>query len=378
MKENKIQFHTLDALRFFAFLKVYLLHVPLQGNFPVFSFLKSGGGFGVSFFFVLSGFLITYLLSAEKKNTGQINLKKFFLRRSFRIWPLYFLILIIIFLLPFGFKEQAGLHITGGYNPDWKYSFSFLENYVMLYKDCYPITTPLSIFWSLCIEEHFYIVWMLLVFFIPFKKIHYFLITAIVLSWVARYAEPCVFQDTLIRSNDLFTNADFFASGGILGYLVARNYESISGLSSKIVPPVKYSLILFIILILIFHEYVLPGTQNIFYIINPTLIAILFAMLIFILIPQDSKIRIGKKNILSYLGRISYGLYVYHLIFIHITFQYFINHKIILDDWGTLSLYILITFGGTVLLSMISFHFFEKPFLQLREKIFKSRVAASS
>ena len=73
--EQKRRFHTLDALRFFAFLKVYLLHVPLQGDFPIFSFLKSGGGIGVSFFFVLSGFLITYLLVFEKYKKDKSTFK---------------------------------------------------------------------------------------------------------------------------------------------------------------------------------------------------------------------------------------------------------------------------------------------------------------
>jgi len=73
---KKRYFHSIDSLRFFAFLKVYLLHLPIQGDFPIFSFLKSGGGIGVSFFFVLSGFLISYLLILEKVKKNRINLKK--------------------------------------------------------------------------------------------------------------------------------------------------------------------------------------------------------------------------------------------------------------------------------------------------------------
>ena len=74
MKMNKIRFHSIDALRFFAFFKVFLLHLPYQGDSSVFNYLKSGGGIGVYLFFVLSGFLITYLLVFEKLKTNKLNI----------------------------------------------------------------------------------------------------------------------------------------------------------------------------------------------------------------------------------------------------------------------------------------------------------------
>lgn len=83
-------FHTIDALRFFALPKVFLLHLPVTA-FPIFNFFREGGGTGVIFFFVLSGFLITYILLSEKKQLGSINLKRFYIRRILRIWPLYYL-----------------------------------------------------------------------------------------------------------------------------------------------------------------------------------------------------------------------------------------------------------------------------------------------
>ena len=68
----KTEFHTIDALRFFAFFKVFLLHLPTDRYFLLFGYLKKGGGIGVSFFFVLSGFLITYSLSEEKMQMKNI------------------------------------------------------------------------------------------------------------------------------------------------------------------------------------------------------------------------------------------------------------------------------------------------------------------
>ncbi|MGN6648183.1 MAG: acyltransferase family protein, partial [Cytophaga sp.] len=73
MKNNRKHFQTLDALRFFAFFKVFLFHIPIW-SFPVLTFVKEGGGTAVTFFFALSGFLITYIILEEKKATGTFNM----------------------------------------------------------------------------------------------------------------------------------------------------------------------------------------------------------------------------------------------------------------------------------------------------------------
>src|SRR5690348_9426031 len=94
----KIFFPNLDGLRFFSFLVVFLYH----GHLSIFSYLKDSqpktyaaieflfqhGNLGVNFFFVLSGFLITYLLIKEKEFTGTIHVQNFYIRRILRIWPL--------------------------------------------------------------------------------------------------------------------------------------------------------------------------------------------------------------------------------------------------------------------------------------------------
>ncbi|MBT3382634.1 MAG: acyltransferase [Prolixibacteraceae bacterium] len=371
---NKIHFHSIDALRFFAFLKIYLLHVPVQGDFPIFSYLKSGGGIGVAFFFVLSGFLITYLLVFDKIENGQINIKKFLIRRSLRIWPLFYLMVIIVFLLPYEFKQNAGFHMVGGgYDLDWRYSFSFLENYKMLILDLPVKTTPLTVFWSLCIEEHFYLFWMTSLFFIPIKHLKKFFVISFFIAWAARIIEPLIFENVRIDSNDLFTNLDYFASGGILGFMVAKDYNKVATFIQKIPTWIKYSVIVFVILIVVFQKEILPyETGSIFFIFRSSIIAIIFTFLIAVFIPLNSVIKI-KNPVLSYLGKISYGLYVYHIIWIHVIFQYMINRNIKIDDWLTLSIFIGVTLGGSVLVSSLSFRYFETPFLSLRERLTKTR-----
>lgn len=366
--EQKRRFHTLDALRFFAFLKVYLLHIPLQGDFPIFSFLKSGGGIGVSFFFVLSGFLITYLLVFEKIREGQINLQKFFTRRSLRIYPLFFFLVGLAFILPYDLKEKIGFHmIGGGYELDWKYSFTFLENYKMLLADNFPKTTPLSVFWSLCIEEHFYITWMVILFLVPQKRILAFLISGIFIAWIARYLDPIIWKNSMIQQNDLFTNMDYFSIGGILGWLTATNYTRLVLFIESISLTKKYLYILGVILMVVFQSQLLPEQYFLISILRPSIIALAFTLLVAIFIPPNSKVKIEENNPISYLGKISFGLYVYHLIFVHMLFQYFLNQKILMNDWWTVGIFIVITFGASVLVSMISFRFLEAPFLKMRD-----------
>ncbi|MCX6256393.1 MAG: acyltransferase [Bacteroidia bacterium] len=162
MTYPKLQFHSIDAFRFFAFLKVFISHFPYDLDNPVIKFLKQGGGIGVAFFFVLSGFLITYILVNEKFHTGKINAKSFFLRRILRIWPIYFLLLLFLYLVPNWILTNIG-YIGSGYHCDWFYSFSFTENYRMIYLDAMPGIVPLGVIWSLCIEEHFYILWFFVI-----------------------------------------------------------------------------------------------------------------------------------------------------------------------------------------------------------------------
>ena len=105
---DRLYFENLDGLRFFCFLSVFLFHsfetenASIQ-NSPAFYTLKEtlfGNGFlGVNFFFVLSGFLITYLLIKEKKANNKIQFINFWIRRILRIWPLYFACLFYGFVI---------------------------------------------------------------------------------------------------------------------------------------------------------------------------------------------------------------------------------------------------------------------------------------
>jgi len=172
---KKNYFPNLNGLRFIAAIMVFIHHMELlKSSFNLSNFWENKsifilGKLGVVLFFVLSGFLITYLLLEEEQQTKKINIKNFFKRRILRIWPLYYLILILsFFILPnFQFFEFPGK----------PFSFSdFPLKALLLYLFMLPNMAAANLAsipfasqsWSIGTEEQFYIIWPFI--FILFKK----------------------------------------------------------------------------------------------------------------------------------------------------------------------------------------------------------------
>jgi peptidoglycan/LPS O-acetylase OafA/YrhL len=136
---------SLDGLRAVSFLMVFAAHMDPADSVP--------GGFGVTIFFFLSGFLITTLMRAEHDKNGSLNLKHFWLRRILRIWPPFYLVILLttaytLLLEPFGTLQARAmtaqvLHFT---------------NYWMMFHGLHGIPAGTDVFWSLAVEEHFYLI----------------------------------------------------------------------------------------------------------------------------------------------------------------------------------------------------------------------------
>lgn len=139
---------SLDGLRAISILIVFLAHSGLRGIVP--------GFFGVTVFFFLSGYLITTLLRVEFENSGDIGLSSFYLRRAFRIWPLFYLVLLVATLLTW----------FGVYGPPLPLDpvlvfmqVAHLANYAIVKAGWYLGRSPETwVYWSLAVEEHFYLV----------------------------------------------------------------------------------------------------------------------------------------------------------------------------------------------------------------------------
>lgn len=355
-------FHTFDALRFLAFFCVFISHTPLF-DFPFLNLFSKSGGIGVSFFFVLSGFLITYILLYEKENEGLVNLKKFFVRRILRIWPLFYAMILFAFATPHILNYLQLPSSSEGYQPDWLLSCLFLENYKMMFTDGFPNVSPLAVMWTLCIEEHFYILWGIAFYYTPTPKVPLLILLTILLANVSRV----VYSAASLEFIDLFTNLDYFAYGAIPAYCLIKKDD----LMKKVSAIPAYCIYL-VCLITIGYVFVSPNINFPFQkFADPFIFGSLFSALIFLIL-SGNNLNIKSTNIFARLGIYTYGLYLFHTICINLVMQLFgmfdMNMGNIINNVysGLISLCL------SILLSIISFHLYEMKFIKFKKHLNKT------
>jgi peptidoglycan/LPS O-acetylase OafA/YrhL len=184
LKEKSVYFKNLDGLRFFAAFAVIighcqsLLYVEKGKIDPYSPYASKLANFGVDFFFVLSGFLITYLTITEINKTGKIDIKKFYLRRVLRIFPLYFGFGIVAIVFGKFFVNWVGYYTNDYQYALQPYSFKDLAtNLGFLFTFSINIQAMIGWhggvssmlvghFWSLAVEEQFYLLWAPVLFFL--------------------------------------------------------------------------------------------------------------------------------------------------------------------------------------------------------------------
>jgi peptidoglycan/LPS O-acetylase OafA/YrhL len=142
----------LDLLRAVAILSVIFTHAWIAGGVGYgFGWLEDDGWMGVDLFFVLSGYLIGRQLLLRHRRTGEVDLKGFYRQRAYRILPAYLAMLALFFLLP-GLREQAAMQ------PMWQF-LTFTMNLLIDPSTLHTFSSA----WSLCVEEHFYLLFPLAV-----------------------------------------------------------------------------------------------------------------------------------------------------------------------------------------------------------------------
>ena len=392
MIEKKIFFNGLNELRAFSALAVIFHHIELFKSrdhisslfeFSFFSyFIGTVGKNGVHLFFVLSGFLITYLLLKEKEKYKTILFKKFFLRRIFRIWPLYYLIVLIGFILiPFLAHTFAIFERVPYYYELISNSKNYSFNAVLLYILILPnialsydfLIAGCSQAWSIGVEEQFYILWPLLVFVFS-RRIIVWVFTILLLFFIFSYAfiQPDSFH--LLSKDATFAEMllpriyalikifpfEFMTIGAIGGYLYAYYKEKIEEFSkSKFLYLIVLGFVFFFLFFLLDFVYFQGLT-----------LGFLFLFLILITISEENSIVFRNKP-LSYLGKISYGIYMYHPFVMFLVFPFANSYfKDCLLEYN-LFVYFFV-FSITILLSHLSYKYFESVFIKIKDTKYKS------
>ena len=196
--------------------------------------------------------------------------------------------------------------------------------------------------------------------------------TTIIIAIVTRIFEDQIFSNQLVSRVDLFSNLDYFAISGLLGYMVAVNYKRVAQLVNRIPQWGRWAYIIMVLLMLYYLAAIFEHDTWFLKVFDYTIKAIIFTGLLLVFIPQDSKIRFSEKNIFTKLGKISYGLYVYHIVWVHVIYKFYIDYGIEVDTLKSYGLFVFITFTGTVITAYLSYRYFEKPILKLREKYFSN------
>jgi peptidoglycan/LPS O-acetylase OafA/YrhL len=373
-QKRTIYFPNLDGLRFVSFILVFLSHSVgaysekhtvkegLLDQVPIFLF--NNGKMGVSVFFVLSGFLITYLLLAEKQVFGKIDLKAFYMRRILRIWPLYFLVLIFGFIF-FPYLQS----LTGGSLHDDSspiYYFTFLSNFDVIriqehqeYQNLF-----LTVTWSISIEEQFYILWPLIFFFVKPKAYQ----TAFYLILAISGILILFFIDNDFIENFGTHSAIFdLCVGGLAAYYSIRS-DKFTGFFRDL--PLRYLLIIYCggFFILIFRHLLFDFAYGFFV---KKILSVLFFT--FIILDQNYHKRKRWKLIgspfISKWGKYTYGLYLLHPIALLIMGKLFV-----IGHFSKESLYMTTIYAASGLiisfiLAYISYHYFEKYFLKQKARL---------
>lgn len=362
------RFENLNGLRFIGAFGVFLFHCFSLGNeswgdiysiqwFNAIAKVLGKGHYGVNLFFVLSGFLITFLLLDEAKRNAKINAFGFFMRRLLRIWPVYFIVLLFGFViyphLPFGIQTT---------NSPLYYSL-FLSNFEEIWHGWNDSVSLLTVTWSVSIEEQFYIAWVLLMLIIPsFRKGKLFLLyftALIVTSLIFRFnyagQERIIYFSTFSVISDL-------AIGGYLSYLCF--HYKIQNRFSNLPKWTNISVYILGIGMLLGARFIFDGTMEIF---ERIAIGLFFAYVIFDqAYGKNSFFKADKIPGFFKLGEISYGLYMYHCIVI-----YYVRILMVEMHWNDsvvhFGMYVVISALLTVGIAMLSYRLVEKPLLGLKK-----------
>lgn len=383
-----VYFPGLNGLRFFAALAVIITHVellkgqvglPNSWHDPLLHIL---GGLGVYFFFVLSGFLITYLLLVEKKETGTISVRQFYLRRIFRIWPLYYLIVLLAFfvfphfpILRIAWFDQFFEHHF------WLKLFLFIFILPNLALALYPRESVphAGHTWSIGVEEQFYLIWPWVV-----RRSKKILRTVLIVGAVIVAIKIGIWV-LLKLAHVATTEGKAVQAGAPKWLLVLKDFVAMTKFECMAIGAAGAEFAFNKrehILRWIFH----PVTQTLSLLLLPVLvyftpdsiqdgIHLIYSVCFLVIIMNTALNPRGflrlENGVYRFLGDISYGLYMYHMFVVVISLRLVFHwahgsSPLVLNIW-----YYSVSVLATIAVSALSYYLYEKPFIRLKRRFAK-------
>ncbi len=362
----------LDGLRFFAVLFVVTYHwVPAIHELDYSTFF---GGL-INFFFVLSSYLITKILFSARDKAISMGIPKFkviavfLLRRVLRIFPAYYLFLLVAVSMPTigsEIRQHAAMY------------FSYLANYHMYASHVFPAVS--AHIWTLAVEEQFYLVWPLVIMFVPQKHLVKTLLAIIICAVLYRAFtyEPVNGVPQVILTQYC---VDAFAVGAVL----ACKYTNASEKEKQLIT--RYTNLIFYIGVPLSIFIIAVKSHYWSFVLN----RFLFSVISFKIIEGavvGYKNYFGKfleKKPVLYIGRISYGIYLYHLLVPAVFWKlynmaydfglkhyagFFMKNKQAIDSLGnflaTPAMCFIIYAAFTLLIASLSWKWLEMPFNRLK------------
>jgi peptidoglycan/LPS O-acetylase OafA/YrhL len=368
-----VYFPGLHGLRFFAALAVVVAHIELLKSYHGYPNLADNlaiyelGRLAVTFFFVLSGFLITYLLLEEKREAGTIAIRKFYIRRIFRIWPLYYLVVVLAFVIVPQVKALAIPSVTiaaGDHRSILGLFLVLLPQVALSLYPPFPYAEPL---WSIGVEEQFYLFWPLVM---ARSRNVLKLAVVIIIGGVAVKAGALAYASRLKDPSQLgfwnhfidyfyFNRFECMAIGAAGAWLLFERKERVLRfLFSK---PVQLLTYLFTAIAMLTTR----GKPILHYSVH----SVLFCIIILNVAANEHSLLKLRANVFTLLGNISYAMYLLHEIVIGVV-MYLITTATG-SRFDGLSANVVLYAGSavvTIAVSTLVYKLYEVPFLRLKSR----------
>ncbi len=380
----------LDGFRTLSVMMVFTIHAWIcPGTKP--SPIGALGYLGVDFFFTLSAFLITSLLIREKEFFGSINYRQFVMRRGLRIWPLFYAVLLFTcvflpMLNPSAALQQYPEFFAHQFVPAAFFYFNFvypfnhqaLANYSKSID--IPVIAGLVPFWTLCMEEHFYAVWPLIMKRVPsLSKLMIGICVAELLTVLARCGMHWVAFNAVrvdvpfqLYFMNTFCHLDPLLIGAFLA-IVFHQRPNIFQCGNKFGIPL-FLLLLAALSYLFSNLYLHFPSSNPMMIVDLTVIGFTSGLLLYLTMAWSPLRKFFAARPMAAIGRVSFAIYLFHNFILAVVEKLIAPLPLPDVQFSTFALKYVIGFPITYALAVLSWKYLESPCLRLKNKYDKRAV----